>query len=83
MDKKIVYCLGAKWFDKTNGNTYNNVKVIDGDNIEYLGYEYGYGDYYWYRAKAYFEEKYGPCNYNLINLGCFYIKKNDLKNENF
>lgn len=80
---KIVYCQGAKWFDKVNGNTYNNVKVIDGDNITYLGYGYGYGNDYYYRAKYYFDSIYGENNYKLVDLGAAYYKKADLKNDNF
>ena len=80
---KIVYCIGAKWRDKVNGNTYCNTKVIDGENITYLGYEYGYDRYYKYKAEKYFNEKYGVDNYKLIDLGAFYFKKTDVKNGNF
>ena len=79
---KTVYCVGAKWFDKVNGNTYNNVKVIDGNNIEYLGYSYGYGSDYYYRAKAHFTAKYGA-DFQLIDLGAAYYKKRDVKGGNF
>ena len=78
-----VYCIGAKWFDRVNGNTYCNVKIIDGTNISYLGYEYGYGNYYFYRADEYFKEKYGEGNYKLIDLGAFYLKKSEVKNDCF
>lgn len=81
--ENIVFCQGAKWFDKVNGNTYNNVKVIDGDEIKYLGYSYGYGDDYYYRAKAFFTARYGEDNFKLVNLGCAYYKKADLKNDRF
>jgi len=81
--KKVVYCVGAKWFDKVNGNTYNNVKVIDGENIEYLGFSYGYGSDYFYRAKYYFEKVYGADNFKLIDLGAGYYKKADVKNGRF
>lgn len=81
--KKLVYCIGAKYHDKTYGNTYNNVKVIDGENIVYLGYEYGYGGSYFYRAHEYFTDKYGKDNYKLIDLGAFYLKKSEVKNGNF
>lgn len=81
--KKIVYCVGAKWFDKVNGNTYNNVKVIDGENIEYLGFGYGYGSDYFYRAKYHFEKIYGVDNFKLVDLGAGYYKKADVKNGCF
>ena len=80
---KVVYCVGAKWFDKVNGNTYNNVKVVDGLEVVYLGYEYGYGNYYYHRAHEYFTNKYGKDNYKLIDLGCAYYKKAELKNDSF
>ena len=80
---KTVYCFGAKWFDKVNGNTYNNVKVIDGENIEYLGYAYGYGSDYFYRAKDHFTAIYGEGNFTLVNLGEGYYKKAIVKNGCF
>lgn len=81
--KKVVYFKGAKWFDKVNGNTYNNVKVIDGENISYLGFQYGYGNDYHYRAMEHFDKLYGSGNYKLIELGCEYYKKTVVKNNNF
>ena len=80
---KIINCIGAKWRDNANGNTYCNTKVIDGENAEFLGYEYGYGDYYRYKAEKYFDEKYGKDNYKLIDLGAFYLKKSAVKGGEF
>ena len=80
---KIVYVQGAKWFDKTYGNTYNNAKVIDGMEMEYLGYSYGYGSDYYYRARDYFDKKYGKDNYILVDLGAVYMKQKDVKSCNF
>ena len=80
---KVVYCVGAKWFDRVNGNTYNNVKVIDGFDVSYLGYEYGYGFSYRYRAEKYFDEVYGKGNYTLVDLGAAHYKKSEVKNGNF
>ena len=80
---KTVYCFGGKWFDKVNGNTYNNVKVIDGENIDYLGYEYGYGSDYYYRAKYHFDSIYGENKYKLVDLWSRYYKKADIKKGNF
>lgn len=80
---KIVYCIGGLWFDKVNGNTYNNVKVIDGDKIDFLGYAYGYGSDYYYRAKSHFDNIYGANNYKLVDLGSNYHKKVDVKRGNF
>lgn len=77
-----VYCVGAKWFDKVNGNTYNNVKIIYGDTVEYLGFAYGYGSYYRQRAEERCIELFGD-NFTLQDLGCAYYLKRDLKNNNF
>ena len=82
-NKPVVYCVGAKWFDKVNGNTYNNVKVIDGESIDFLGYGYGYGSDYYYRAKSHFEAIYGADGFKLVDLGAAYYKKADVKNGNF
>lgn len=38
---------GVKWFDKVNGNTYHNVRIIDVDSnllIKESGLTYGYGE---------------------------------------
>ena len=80
---KIVYCQGAKWFDNVNGNTYNNVKVIDGVKINYLGYEYGYGSAYYYRAKEHFDSIYGKDNYILVDLGAAKYTKRVVKYNEF
>lgn len=80
---KIVYCQGAKWRDKVNGNTYNNVKVIDGVQIHYLGYAYGYDKDYYYRAKDYFNRILGEDNFILVDLGSAHYPKKILKNNAF
>lgn len=77
--------LGAKWHDKTNGNTYCNARVINGSTGEtefYIGYQYGYGEQYEYEARKMVEARYGD-NAKTVDLGCFYLKKTDLKNNNF
>lgn len=52
MDKRVFIIKGAKYFDKVNGNTYNSVMVLDvnNNNSIKLGYCYGYGRDYYYRA---------------------------------
>lgn len=43
---------GRRWFQRTNGNTYNTVTIFkDGEVIADLPMEYGYGDYYLQRAQ--------------------------------
>lgn len=80
---KIVYCQGAKWFDRVNGNSYNNTKVIDGLDIKYLGFEYGYGRAHYYRALEYFNKIYGESNFILVDLGIAEYTKRRVKNNDF
>lgn len=80
---KTYFVIGAKWFDKVNGNTYCNAKIIDAEgNRFYCGYSYGYGDYYLHHAKSYIKNNLAD-DFNIINCGCFYIKHKDIKNDNF
>ena len=81
--KKKYYCVGAKWFDKVNGNTYNNAKVVDenGQIVFYTGFQYGYGNSYFYTAKSKLEEV--EPDGTLIDLGCANYKKTVLKNNLF
>ena len=84
-DKKTLLVIGAKWLDKTNGNTYCNAKVIDGatgDTEFYIGYQYGYGNQYFYEAKKAVEERYGE-SVKVIDIGCFKVGRKDLKNNAF
>ncbi len=77
--------LGAKWRDKINGNTYCNARIIDGatgDTVGYIGYQYGYGDQYLYEAKKFVRRQFGD-DAKAVDIGCFYINKKELKNNNF
>ena len=48
---KHVIVQGRRWFQKTYGNTYNTVRIIvDGESLDPLPMEYGYGDFYLQRA---------------------------------
>jgi hypothetical protein len=80
---KKYYCVGRKWFDKVNGNTYNNAKVVDenGGVVFYIGFGYGYGSSYFYRAKDKLKEI-DPSG-ELIDLGAANDLKRVLKNNNF
>lgn len=81
---KTYLILGAKWHDRVNGNTYCNARVINGSTGEtefYIGYQYGYGGQYAHEARKMIAERFGDCK--TVDLGCFYIKKTDLKNNNF
>lgn len=77
--------IGAKWFDKVNGNTYCNAKVIDTNGVVfYIGFQYGYGRHYFDEALKRIREKYPNEDIKgAIDGGCFYIKQRDLKNNNF
>jgi len=81
---KNYVVIGAKWFDKVNGNTYCNAKVIETSTNTwfYIGYQYGYGKQYFCEALKKIREKDPECK-GAIDGGCFYIKKADLKNDNF
>jgi hypothetical protein len=85
MNNKTFLILGAKWFDKVNGNTYCNARVINGSTGEtefYIGYQYGYGSQYAHEARKLIEQRFGA-DAKSVDLGCFYIKKADLKDNNF
>lgn len=81
--EKIFFCIGRKWFDKVNGNTYCNSKVIDdkGETLFYIGYQYGYGKVYLQEAERELSKKYK--NFKLVDLGATHDKKTNLKNNNF
>lgn len=81
--KKQYFVVGAKWFDKVNGNTYCNAKIIDTNGVVfYIGYQYGYGSFYLQEAIKKVKEK-DPDAIGVTDCGCFYIKKRDLQNNNF
>ena len=83
MDTYLI--LGAKWRDEENNNTYCNARVINGSTGEtefYIGYQYGYDNQYSYEAKKLIEERFGR-HVNIVDLGCFKIKKSDLMNDRF
>lgn len=84
--KKIFVVIGGQWFDKVNGNTYHNAKIIETDgekNIYYSGYEYGYGSQYMTSAKRFVEEELKISNYELVNAGFFPVNKRNLKDNLF
>jgi hypothetical protein len=42
-----ITIIGRRWFEKTNGNTYNRVDIyIDQEKIHKTDFEYGYGNHY-------------------------------------
>lgn len=46
-----IHIHGLRWFQKTYGNTYNQVKIyLDDELAAFLPEEYGYGEYYLQRA---------------------------------
>ena len=83
MKTNLFIVTGAKWFDRVNGNTYNNAKVIDVDNstIFYIGFEYGYGSDYFNRAVKKARERNPEAVF--IDNGAFYVTKKVAKNDLF
>ena len=79
--KHYIAIVGALWFDKVNGNTYHNTKIVDLTTGEtyYTGYSYGYGDSYVYDSYYFIEKKLKIYNYYLRDLGSFYITKTKCK----
>lgn len=56
-NKKAVFILGLKWWDKVNGNTYNNPVIFFDNGERYaVGFGYGYGDAYRYDAEKWLKE---------------------------
>lgn len=84
---KTYVVVGGLWFDKVNGNTYHNARILDAETGEeyYTGFEYGYGSAYYASAREYIINKLGqPVGaFKLLNMGAFYVKNRDLKNNNF
>lgn len=53
-DEKRFVVIGRRWFEKTNGNTYHSVSLINartGANITRNTFTYGYGDQFIHSAK--------------------------------
>jgi hypothetical protein len=82
MRKFVV--IGAKWFDRVNGNTYNSAKIIDTETgeVHYTRFCYGYGSAYLQEARHYIRENITE-SFEIIDGGSFYTKKSDAKNGNF
>lgn len=81
--KKTYVIIGGLWFDKANGNTYCNAKILETDGnkeIFFSGYEYGYGSYYMTAAEKYIRETLKVENFEAINGGSYYVTKRNLKN---
>lgn len=46
-DNAVITIIGKRWFERVNGNTYHSVAVyVNGDMVEYMPFDYGYGDGY-------------------------------------
>lgn len=46
-DIKSITVIAKKWFDKPNGNTYHScIVLVDGKEVGYTSFEYGYGEQY-------------------------------------
>lgn len=83
---KVYFIKGAKWWDKINGNTYCNAKVIDqnGETMFYIGYQYGYGSFYLHEAEKMLKERLRKnAKFKIVDLGAEYIKKRIVRNNEF
>ncbi len=46
-----ITIIGRRWFQRGPGNTYHSARIIiDGAEVEGVGFAYGYGDQYLYSA---------------------------------
>jgi hypothetical protein len=85
--KKIYIVIGALYFEKLNGNTYHNAKIICVCNNEiktfYSGYKYGYDDAYLDTAKTFIKSTLKEKNICVIDGGSFYLPYRQVKNNNF
>lgn len=86
-ETKNYVVVGGLWFDKINGNTYHNAHILDAETGKnyYTGYCYGYGSAYYYSAEDYIINKLGQPvgTFKLRDMGAFYVKNRDLRNNNF
>ena len=50
-DNAVITVIGRRWFERVNGNTYHSVAVyVNGDLVEYMPFDYGYGSMYMQNA---------------------------------
>jgi hypothetical protein len=57
MDAQRIEIYGRRWFQRTYGNTYHSVRaVVDGKQVGYCPFAYGYGDQYLQTAHALLQE---------------------------
>lgn len=46
-DIQSITVIAKKWFDKVHGNTYHScIVLVNGEEIGYAPFEYGYGEQY-------------------------------------
>lgn len=54
-----ITVIGRRWFERINGNTYHSVVIyVNGDMLERLDFEYGYGSMYMQNAAAILDKYY-------------------------
>ena len=86
-ETRTYVVVGGLWFDKVNGNTYHNAHILDAETGKeyYTGYCYGYGSAYYSSAREYIIDKLDQPvgTFELLNMGAFYVKYRDLKNNRF
>lgn len=73
--------VGCKWWDKVNGNTYNNAKIKDlkTGNVYYKGFSYGYGSCYFTEAIEYIQQHIDKkaTHNQFYDAGSFYATKKE------
>ena len=84
---KNFVVVGGLWWDKPNGNTYCKAHILDPETNEhyYSSVSYGSGQQFIHVAREYIKDHLGYCeeDINIIDMGTFYIKHKDLRNNNF
>ena len=89
--KKQAIILGGLYFDKANGNTYHNAKIIileseNGTTYQttyYTGYKYGYEKAYLTTAKDYINNVLHINDFEIVDCGSFSLTQKRVKNNQF
>lgn len=78
-----IVCIGRRWFDRHNGNTYHSVEVvIDGRSRYNSGIEYGYEDAYITTAIVWIEKEFGLTMRQLRDLDVvFFFTVSEVKSK--
>lgn len=78
------FIKGAKWWDRINGNTYFSAYIMDqnGNIINLIRYQYGYGTEYYHTAVKWINEnKRKNSNIKIVDMGAqYHAKQKNVKN---